>query len=51
MAEDGSQHEPAHDGTLPRRDIRALVLDMDGVLLETEEVWHEVRRDYVALLR
>jgi HAD superfamily hydrolase (TIGR01509 family) len=27
--------------------VQAVVFDMDGVLLDTEEVWHEVRRDFV----
>ncbi|GLY06088.1 MULTISPECIES: HAD family phosphatase [Actinoplanes] len=28
--------------------IAAVVFDLDGVIIDTEEVWEEVRRDYVA---
>ncbi|WP_430780325.1 HAD family hydrolase [Actinoplanes sp. G11-F43] len=28
--------------------IEAVVFDLDGVIIDTEEVWEEVRRDYVA---
>jgi HAD superfamily hydrolase (TIGR01509 family) len=28
--------------------IRAVVFDLDGVIIDTEEVWEEVRRGYVA---
>lgn len=28
--------------------LRAVVFDLDGVLIDTEEVWEEVRRGYVA---
>ncbi len=28
--------------------IRAVVFDLDGVIIDTEEVWEEVRREYVA---
>ena len=28
--------------------IEAVVFDLDGVILDTEEVWEEVRREYVA---
>lgn len=28
--------------------LRAVVFDMDGVLVASEEVWHEVRRGYIA---
>jgi HAD superfamily hydrolase (TIGR01509 family) len=28
--------------------VEAVVFDLDGVIIDTEEVWEEVRRDYVA---
>jgi beta-phosphoglucomutase-like phosphatase (HAD superfamily) len=28
--------------------VRAVVFDLDGVIIDTEEVWEEVRRGYVA---
>lgn len=31
----------------PTRDVRAVVFDLDGVILETEEVWDEVRESLV----
>jgi HAD superfamily hydrolase (TIGR01509 family) len=29
-------------------EIRAVVFDLDGVIIDTEEVWEEARREYVA---
>jgi len=31
----------------PARDVRAVVFDLDGVILETEELWNEVRENLV----
>ncbi len=32
----------------PRARFEGLVFDMDGVIVDTETTWHEVRRDFVA---
>lgn len=32
---------------MPGKDVRCVIFDLDGTLVETEQVWRDVRRDFV----